>query len=71
MKELINKWYSTNNGHPYDDEMFYEIVVKSLNQKLSEIDFEDVIKSKEKSTVIYKRYEDLRNCVLYLKKSEL
>ena len=34
MKERIRNWYIMNNGHPLDDERFFDIVIDSVTDKI-------------------------------------
>ena len=65
IKEKLQNWSSTNNGHPKDNEQLYEIVKLTMNKKISEKDFYKVVKRKPKTS--YKRYEDLYGFAKYLK----
>ena len=67
IKERIKDWVNTNNGHPCDNESLYGIVVDTIDNKISETIFDEVIGEK-KAVEVYSRYEDLRNCLLFYKK---
>ncbi len=67
-KELIQHWYELNNNHPCDDERFYDIVLKSKEEKISLDIFEAVIGNNENAVNVYKRYEDLRNFLSFIHK---
>ncbi len=66
IKEKLQNWSSTNNGHPKDNEQLYEIVKLTMNKKISEKDFYKAVKRKPITS--YKRYEDLYGFAKYLKK---
>jgi len=66
-KENLHNWSLNNNGHPKDDERLYEIVMSTLNEKISENDFLKIVKKKPKTS--YRRYEDLYGFAKYLKKT--
>lgn len=66
-KQQIENWFKNNNGHPFDDERFYKIVIDSVSDKISEDVFIEVM-GEEKAIEYYKRYEELRNFLLYVKK---
>lgn len=46
IKNLILGWANANNGHPCDNDRFYEIVMKSENNKLSELQFIETLQNK-------------------------
>lgn len=68
MKEKIKNWYNLNNQHPNDNDMFYDIVINSLDSKIDFDEFEEAIVDVNSAYCVYKRYEDLRNCVLLYRK---
>jgi hypothetical protein len=65
-KKLDKNWSLTNNGNSKDNEMFYEIVKLTMNEKISENEFYKVVKRKQITS--YKRYEDLYGFAKYLNK---
>lgn len=71
MRELIRGWFNINNGHPNDDERFYEIVKNSIEYKVEIEVFTEVLReirqeiTDDEIARIYCRYEDLRNCLIY------
>lgn len=67
IKERIENWANTNNGHTCDNEILYGIVIDTIDNKISENIFDDVIEG-ELAIECFKRYEDLRNCLLYYKR---
>ena len=69
MIEKVKNWYNTKNVHPCDDNSFYDIVIESLNGKLREDVFSQAIADKRKALDAYRRYEDLRNCLIYYNKN--
>lgn len=62
----IKDWSEIQNGHPLDEQMFYDIVIDTLENQLDEESFLQAITDQDIDvTNVYKRYEDLRNCLLY------
>lgn len=65
-EDNLKNWSLNNNGHPKDDERLYEIVMSTLNEKISENDFLKIVKKRPKTS--YRRYEDLRCFAKFLSK---
>ena len=68
----IKDWSEIQNGHPLDEQRFYDIVIDTLENQLDEESFLQAITDQGIDvtqdidvTNVYKRYEDLRNCLLY------
>lgn len=51
-KENLHNWSLNNNGHPKDDERLYEIVMSTLNEKISENDFLKIVKKSPKLPIV-------------------
>ena len=64
IKERLKNWTLVDKGHPKDNESLYEIVMLTIDEKISESDFYSVVKKKPKTS--YKRYEDLHCFAKYL-----
>ena len=71
MREQIVAWYNYNNGHPLDDNRFYDIVISSLGNKLEQSTFENALHDAnedihdEEIERVYMRYETLYDFLLY------
>lgn len=64
--ERIKDWSEIQNRPPVNDQMFYDIVIDTLENQLDEESFLQAITDQDIDvTNVYKRYEDLRNCLLY------
>lgn len=69
VRDLLRNWANINNGHPCDDKSLYDIVIKTIDNKISETDFEEVV-SKEISEQYYSLYENLIDFAQYYRKNE-
>jgi hypothetical protein len=65
-KESLKQFVETNNGNPCDDKRFYEIVLGTINNKLVEADFHEVISDDEEFEKYFSRYEDLISFARYM-----
>lgn len=70
MNSRIKNWYDISNQHPNDNDVFYDIVIDSLDCKIDLCEFEEVIRNENLACCVYNRYEDLRNCVLLYRKQK-
>lgn len=62
----IKAWSEIQNRPPVNDQMFYDIVIDTLENQLDEESFLQAITDQDIDvTNVYKRYEDFRNCLLY------
>ncbi len=68
MKSRIENWYVKNNEHPNDHAEFYGIVIDSIGNKIDKSVFESAIDDVNKADEEYKRYEDLRDCLIEYRK---
>lgn len=68
MKSRIENWYVKNNGHPNDHAEFYGIVIDSIDNKIDNSVFESAIGDVNKADEEYRRYEDLRDCLIEYRK---
>lgn len=68
MKSRIENWYVHDNGHPNDHAEFYGIVIDSIGNKIDKSVFESAIDDVNKADEVYKRYEDLRDCLIEYRK---
>lgn len=64
IKQMLKDWAQTNNNHPIDKNRFYEIVFLTLEEKIEEIDYYDIVP--KDSTWTYSKYEDLRDFGRYI-----
>lgn len=64
-KESLKQFVETNNGNPCDDKRFYEIVLGTINNKLVESDFHEVMNDEE-FEIYFPRYEDLISFAKYM-----
>lgn len=69
VRKLLKNWANTENGHPCDYERLYDIVIKTIDNKIGELDFEEVV-SKEISEQYYSLYENLIDFAQYYRKNE-
>ena len=69
IKNLLRRWVSLENGHPYDYHRLYEIVAKTYQNKIDEDEFEKEV-GKELSEKYYSLYEHLCEFAEYIKCSE-
>lgn len=71
MREQIELWYRNNNGHPLDDNRFYDIVISSIGNKVEQSTFENAIRDVNENVLsedidtIYMRYECLYDFIVY------
>ena len=68
IKQQLTNWGKTNNGHPYDDQRLYEIVLATMDYKIGSEEFFKIVKKKPITS--YRRYEDLLEFARYLKKKK-
>ena len=69
-RKLLPSWFEENNNHPDDDKRFYELVLKSKDEKISLDIFEAVIGNNGAAENVYKRYEDLRNFLFFIQENK-
>lgn len=71
MKEQIKNWCRHNNNHECDHQLFYDIVINSLDEKIDEDTFDEALREgkpeikEDEISKIYARYEDLRSLLSY------
>lgn len=71
MGERISRWFRNYNHHPLDDNLFYEIVIDSIDNKIELSIFENALREVNKEIEddvindIYIRYELLHSFFLY------
>ncbi len=65
IKTLLKNWADLYNNHPNDDERLYEITLNTLQEKINQADFEDVV-GKELFDKYYIIYEHLLRFAKYL-----
>jgi hypothetical protein len=64
-KERLKEFVEINNGHACDDNMFYEIVFETIENRLEESDFHEVMND-ENFNRYFPRYEDLISFAKYM-----
>lgn len=69
VRKLLKNWADTENGHPCDYERVYDIVIKTIDNKIGESDFKEVA-SEEKFKKYYSLYEHLVDFAKYYRKNE-
>jgi hypothetical protein len=67
-KKQLKQWADFNNGHPYDDERLYEIVINTIDDVASESDFKEVMAEGD-ADKYFKLYEQLICFAIYLRKN--
>lgn len=71
LKARIRSWFTTNNGHPCDDNSFYDIVLDTQSNKIAPGEWRDTLVesgamvSEDAITSVIKRYEDLYNFLIH------
>ena len=65
IKTQLKNWANLHNNHLDDDERLYEITLNTLQNKIDQIDFEDVA-GEELFEKYYKIYEHLLRFAKYL-----
>ena len=66
IKTQLKNWADLYNNHPDDDERLYEIALDTLQEKIEQVDFEDVVGT-ELFEKYYAIYEHLLRFAKYLK----
>ena len=64
-KERLRQFVEINNGHTCEDQIFYEIVFETIENRLEESDFHEVMND-ESFDIYFSRYEDLRSFAIYM-----
>lgn len=71
LKARIRSWFTTNNGHPCDDNSFYDIVLDTQSNKITPEEWRDTLVesgamvSEDAITSVINRYEDLYNFLIH------
>lgn len=68
--EQIKSWSTINNNHPCDDNRFFDIVIASVDQKVTQSEFESALEGQVKESYAsdyYSKYEMLINFMMYLR----
>ena len=72
MEEQIYNWYRTNNNHACDNSRFFDIVIASENAVIDRACFERALRRVDESVSddtiddVYRKYQDLREFLLYV-----